>query len=187
MKVADMIADDPGRWLYHCHVAEHMQEGMFTRMEILARDAVGVDRSPEKAFLGLPSATRSLRIDRAEVVVNQHSSPVTTRLLIGGAISIPEDFPVEKTPIRVSLAGKSVTFEPNARGVAETDGAGWWADIDDGNVIRGQVMKFELSFNTPEWLALLGSKAETRSLPLTIEIGTAHHVANVSVKSRVIP
>ena len=31
MKVADMIADNPGLWMYHCHVNDHMAEGMSAR------------------------------------------------------------------------------------------------------------------------------------------------------------
>jgi FtsP/CotA-like multicopper oxidase with cupredoxin domain len=30
MRVADMIADNPGTWLLHCHVADHMMAGMYT-------------------------------------------------------------------------------------------------------------------------------------------------------------
>ena len=29
MKVADMVADNPGTWLLHCHVADHMMAGMY--------------------------------------------------------------------------------------------------------------------------------------------------------------
>jgi hypothetical protein len=28
MASADMIADNPGTWLFHCHVADHMESGM---------------------------------------------------------------------------------------------------------------------------------------------------------------
>ena len=28
MKVADMVPDDPGTWLFHCHVEDHMMAGM---------------------------------------------------------------------------------------------------------------------------------------------------------------
>jgi FtsP/CotA-like multicopper oxidase with cupredoxin domain len=28
MKTVDMLADNPGQWMYHCHVADHMQGGM---------------------------------------------------------------------------------------------------------------------------------------------------------------
>jgi manganese oxidase len=31
MKVADMAADNPGIWMYHCHVNDHMNEGMSAR------------------------------------------------------------------------------------------------------------------------------------------------------------
>jgi FtsP/CotA-like multicopper oxidase with cupredoxin domain len=29
MKVADMKADNPGTWMFHCHVADHMMGGMY--------------------------------------------------------------------------------------------------------------------------------------------------------------
>jgi manganese oxidase len=28
--VVDMIPDNPGTWLFHCHVADHMMAGMYT-------------------------------------------------------------------------------------------------------------------------------------------------------------
>lgn len=34
MKVADMRADNPGIWLYHCHVNDHVKAGMVGRYEI---------------------------------------------------------------------------------------------------------------------------------------------------------
>jgi hypothetical protein len=34
MKVGDMIADNPGVWLLHCHVADHMMAGMYTTFTI---------------------------------------------------------------------------------------------------------------------------------------------------------
>lgn len=59
MKVADLVADNPGSWLFHCHVAEHMRQGMFARFVIHPRNVVGVDRSPAAALLGLPSPLRA--------------------------------------------------------------------------------------------------------------------------------
>ncbi len=37
MKVADMVADDPGDWLFHCHVSEHMNNGMFALVTVRAK------------------------------------------------------------------------------------------------------------------------------------------------------
>jgi len=35
MLTADMIPDDPGIWLFHCHVSEHMEAGMVARYQVL--------------------------------------------------------------------------------------------------------------------------------------------------------
>jgi FtsP/CotA-like multicopper oxidase with cupredoxin domain len=35
MMVADMKPDNPGIWLYHCHVSDHMQAGMLARYQVL--------------------------------------------------------------------------------------------------------------------------------------------------------
>lgn len=34
MKVADMRADNPGMWLFHCHVSDHIKAGMAGRYEV---------------------------------------------------------------------------------------------------------------------------------------------------------
>jgi len=35
MVVADMVPDDPGVWLFHCHVADHLTAGMITRYRVV--------------------------------------------------------------------------------------------------------------------------------------------------------
>src|SRR4051812_8875676 len=64
MKVADMLADNPGSWLMHCHVSEHMQEGMFASVVVHPKNS---SRAPLSAFLGLGAAVQSLQITRAEL------------------------------------------------------------------------------------------------------------------------
>ena len=34
MATADMIADNPGTWLFHCHVADHLKAGMLTTWKV---------------------------------------------------------------------------------------------------------------------------------------------------------
>lgn len=34
MVVADMVPDDPGIWLFHCHVNDHIRAGMLTRYQV---------------------------------------------------------------------------------------------------------------------------------------------------------
>jgi FtsP/CotA-like multicopper oxidase with cupredoxin domain len=54
MKVADMMADNPGDWLFHCHVADHMANGMFALVTVHPKDTPRASRAPEDAFLGYP-------------------------------------------------------------------------------------------------------------------------------------
>jgi hephaestin len=35
MVIADMTPDDPGTWLYHCHVNDHISAGMLTRYQVV--------------------------------------------------------------------------------------------------------------------------------------------------------
>ncbi len=35
MVTVDMVPDDPGIWLYHCHVSDHMEAGMMARYQVL--------------------------------------------------------------------------------------------------------------------------------------------------------
>ena len=34
MKTVDMVPDDPGIWLFHCHLSDHMEGGMVARYEV---------------------------------------------------------------------------------------------------------------------------------------------------------
>jgi hephaestin len=35
MLVADMVPDNVGTWLFHCHVADHLAAGMQTRYRVV--------------------------------------------------------------------------------------------------------------------------------------------------------
>jgi hephaestin len=34
METVDMVPDDPGTWLYHCHIEDHMDIGMMTLYKV---------------------------------------------------------------------------------------------------------------------------------------------------------
>jgi len=38
MQVADMVPDNPGKWLFHCHVKDHLKAGMQAHYTVLPRD-----------------------------------------------------------------------------------------------------------------------------------------------------
>jgi FtsP/CotA-like multicopper oxidase with cupredoxin domain len=41
MQVADMVPDNPGTWLFHCHVKDHLNAGMQAMYTVLPADAAG--------------------------------------------------------------------------------------------------------------------------------------------------
>jgi FtsP/CotA-like multicopper oxidase with cupredoxin domain len=48
MKVADMRADNPGTWMFHCHVADHMMGGMYTLYVVHPKRTLHVNRETGK-------------------------------------------------------------------------------------------------------------------------------------------
>ena len=176
MKVADLVADNPGTWLFHCHVAEHMREGMFTRLVVHARDTVGADRSAARAFLGQPAALRSARLTRAEVL--------PTGVHLAGTVTAYEGFSIFNQPFRVQLGGASTTFHPDAAGTATApDGTLRITNATAFGVINGGLLEFELTLTGPAWLAAAeffraGSRANPDAAPAVgLDVGRAHHTA----------
>ncbi len=195
MKVADLLADNPGTWLYHCHVAEHMREGMFARLTVLPRDTLGVSRAPADAFLGLPAAPRSIRLDRAEALLNLIVTPARAEVVILGVMGAPDDFAVNGQTVRVRLGNRESTVQLNSNGIGKTAHA--WLRLnntDESGLARGGRLEFELIFSGADWLALqppsttsAGSSASSvHTLPLEIEIGTTRHSVAVTLVNRVI-
>ena len=62
MLVADMVPDNPGRWLVHCHVAPHLLMGMEATYEVIAQ--VGFHTGPVRDG---PPANNRARLLRAAV------------------------------------------------------------------------------------------------------------------------
>jgi FtsP/CotA-like multicopper oxidase with cupredoxin domain len=195
MKVADLLADNIGTWLYHCHVAEHMREGMFARINVLPRDSVGVSRAPADAFLGLPTAPRSIRIDRAEALLNLIVQPARAEVVILGALAAPDDFAVNGQTVRIRLGDRETAVQLNSNGIGKTTDA--WLRInntDEAGLARGGRLEFELVFSGADWLegnspgttANGTAPATERSRPLAIELASARHSVVVSLANRVI-
>jgi hypothetical protein len=185
MKVADMVADNPGTWLFHCHVAEHMMEGMFARVVVHAQGSTGVSRAPELAFYGLRQAEQSLQVKRAEAVLD--SAPVEVRL--EGSVTVSQAFSVFTQPVRIQLGETAVSFKPDRRGTAATAGGSFRVtNAGQYGVVYGGLMEFEVTLRGAEWLAELkkhgleGDSARKETVvSLTVEIGRARHTATTPI------
>lgn len=54
MAVADMTPDNPGIWLFHCHVNEHLINGMLTRYQVLPSNVSRNSQSSSQDMTNMP-------------------------------------------------------------------------------------------------------------------------------------
>jgi hypothetical protein len=192
MKVADMVADNPGTWLFHCHVADHMMEGMYAPLVVHPKGAAR-GGAPQPAFFGLKQAQQSLRVQRAEAAPGCAAKAAgPCHVTIEGAVTVYEAFSVFVQPVRVQLGGKTVTFRPDARGLAHTPDGGFRVkNAHHVGVVYGRLMEFEVTLTGPEWLRELrklglGKGAARRGVaaPLILQVGPATHSATAPITLR---
>ncbi|MBV9657120.1 MAG: multicopper oxidase domain-containing protein, partial [Verrucomicrobia bacterium] len=122
MKVADTTADNPGAWIFHCHVAEHMNKGMFARVNVYPRegDKTVVSTDPEVAFFGMPQSLATLRIGSAEISTTEKNAPGGGEINLVGQVTVPDPFPAALNAFTAQIGGKSVELHPDASGLAIT-------------------------------------------------------------------
>jgi hypothetical protein len=197
MKVADMVADNPGAWLYHCHVSEHMSEGMFARVTVDAADARSSRRAPEPAFLGLPSTQQTLRIFHAEAAVDfAPDSAHPCEVKIEGEVKVPEAYPLLKNSLRIILGSESTAFKPGRDGNDENSNGSFRAENFSKNsgeygIVHGGWLKFSVVLSGSELrdkfitAGLKPDPAHTQeiSLPFGIEVGGATRSTSVRVNT----
>ena len=189
MKVADMVADNPGSWLFHCHVAEHMMEGMFARVVVHPAGPTTVSRAPEDAFFGLPQAQQSLRIRHAEARLRPAAGgPPACELRLTGAVTVFDAFSVFTQSIQLQLGRKSVSFKPDRLGASSTpEGTFRIKNSSEYGVVYGGVMEFEVVFSGGDWLnelkqlGLNDTGDSAISASITMKVGKARHTATTRI------
>ncbi len=181
MKVADTLADNPGQWLFHCHVTEHMSNGMFARVTVYPAAAPGVSREPVAAFFGLPEARQTLKIVSAEFAPGKTGDG--DAVYLDGEVTVVDPLPVARTIFTVKIGGKSIQLKPDASGIASTaDGLLLVKNISpygNGNVMGGR-LAFELTLKGAGW----GDVIAKGTAPITVglNVGEAVHTADCILK-----
>lgn len=191
MRVADLVADNPGRWLLHCHVAEHMENGMFASVVVRPAGGVPVSRAPRDAFFGLPESFQTLVLTTAEFTAKSAAAPAG-EVFLEGQVTVPDPLPVVHNPVAIKLGGRAAVFQPDASGIgASPEGLLLVKNISPyGNgIVRGGRMNFEVSLKGAAWLDALrqakvleGDRLAARaSLPVEIAVGPARHSASATL------
>ena len=184
MKVADMTADNPGSWLFHCHVSQHMTEGMFARVTVHSKDSA--TRAPTPAFFGVTEAQQSLQIKKAEASLDAGGDG---RIRLEGVVTVFEAFSVFNQPVTFEMLGRTVPFKPDRRGQARAAGGEFQIkNASQYGVIYGGLMEFELTLQGKEWreglekIGLTSAGAQRLSAPVTMQVGAASHHGTAEVQ-----
>lgn len=180
MKVADMTADNPGSWLFHCHVAEHMMEGMFARVTVHPKISAGVSRAPERSFFGLPQAQESLRVTRAQV----SGSGAKAEITIEGSVTVHQAFSAFVLPFELQVGEVSARFQPNRQGTATaTNGTFRVRNVNPYGVVYGGTLEFHATLTGEPVRKLVEiSRGSSREIPVVLQIGKARHSATARVE-----
>jgi hypothetical protein len=187
MKVVDMTADNPGQWLFHCHVAHHMMEGMFARFVVHPRTPTNASLLAGAPFFGLSDSRTSIRITRLTSTLNTSPEKIPSReLTLTGTVSVYEAFSVFAEPITARIGNLSFSFHSDRQGAARTANIIFQAKTSNRfGVIYGGLMDFELTIHGPELLSEFQrfGGANLRSpwavMPFALQIGESRHTASV--------
>jgi len=193
MKIADMQMSNPGTWLLHCHVGDHMSEGMFTRFMVQPKGGPLVSREPEVAFLGMPQSARTLRIQTAEVLLSK-DDVLASEINLTGQVTVPDPFSLARNDFKVQLGRKSVVLRPDASGICVSSEAILLVKntslSGNGNIIGG-TLNFELTLKGAGWVEELrqlkllhqDQLIPNASTKCSLSIGPAQHDSLMALKS----
>lgn len=167
MKVADLRADVPGTWMHHCHVADHMMEGMYSAYTIHPENDPKAGRDPGMAFFGIGTQDASLTIRNAELKEGG--------LVINGTVTVFEAISLYTQAIQVTLGKRTHTLQTRRDGVGRTPGCTFRArNVSPLGIIFGGLLEFELT------LADIAPLEESARLHL--KVGEAAHAAAVPMR-----
>ena len=180
MKVVDMLADNPGTWLFHCHVAEHMDGGMFAAVRVYAANTQPVSREPAPLFFGLPEEMRDLRLEPAALSLGGTAAEID----LAGAVAVPENYAIEGQPITIAIGKKSLTLKPDQTGLCRApEGTLLIKNSDSLGLVRGGALEFDLTLRGSGWVDELSREgtlvnkvpAKGGQLKLDLQVGNVPH------------
>ncbi len=192
MKVADMQADNPGSWMLHCHVADHMESGMYAKFVVYPADVTGADREPQTAFFGMPEAAQTLRFQKR----GAHAVAGPARRLRAqshrpghGAGSLSH---LRKAFI-VQIGTRKIEFRPDGSGIsAGSEGllVVKNSSLYGNGTVTGGTLNFDLTLKGSavrkelEQANLIkqGALAAHPQLHLDFTVGPAHHAGAADLK-----
>jgi hypothetical protein len=142
MKTVDMIADNPGTWMFHCHVDDHMEAGMIavytiyippTRSCPVEFTALEYWNGPEKDRLTVKNSSERT-ITKLNIAADNFAAPQDLRKPYRGdwytsaPISPGKQQVLEKTSVSSSEAATILGWAFSPSSITYQDGTTWAPD-----------------------------------------------------------
>jgi hypothetical protein len=175
-KVVDQKADVPGSWLLHCHVSDHMMEGMFANYVVHPADKP----VPPDPFLGMgPAAQESLRWTKMTL----GAEGKIPNVVLEGTVSVYRGFYPQRNPPTIKAGGKEVTLAFQGSTLATGDQARWQVrNANEQGVVLDESLNFELILTGDAWKeALIPKGAEKRPATVEVKLGSSVHKGTLPV------
>lgn len=176
MKSADMLADNPGDWMIHCHVGDHMMEGMYGNYTILPKDG----RSPAgEAFFGMAPSVKSVQW----AAVEGDPDPAHFTLKAKCVVSAYADLPLWNTRLGVGVGKLTVGTRLDKAGSGSAGGVKF--KVSNGNssgIVQSDRLEVEITLAGPEWQALVQSGMKDGFLDLDLSVDDTRHSTRLPLK-----
>jgi manganese oxidase len=144
MEVTDVTADNPGNWLFHCHVADHMMEGMYAPFIVYPRSSTNAANLSGASLYSPTEPAESLRIGSLtfKEINGTRAAQVTARFHLR---SLPK---VTDLPLHLKIGGQTWSFCLDERGKdSSEDGASVHMAMAGSG---GGVVEMKLTLDIPE-------------------------------------
>lgn len=142
---ADMKADNPGDWMIHCHVGEHMMEGMYGSYRVLPKNGPEISADP---FLGGDADLGSVKWLAVEGDTGVSPFQIGMRC----RVSAYENLSVWTTKVGVSISKVRSEVLLDKEGFGESEGVSFRVlNADSIGLVRGDFLEIELKMTGENW------------------------------------
>jgi hypothetical protein len=177
MKSADMLADNPGDWMIHCHVGDHMMEGMYGNYTVLPK---GGRKPVGEPFFGLSPAVKSVNWQTAE----GDFDPAHFRFKATCEITAYANLALWNTRLGVSVGDLKARTRLDKSGSGSDGGVKFKVlNGDASGIVRSDRLEIELDFSGTDWSAVLQSGVKDSGvLPLALSVDETVHACGIPLE-----
>ena len=179
MKCADMLADNPGDWMIHCHVGDHMMEGMYANFSVLKKDALPPKEAP---FFGITSAMKSVAWQTVEANLDPADFHFTARCTVTAYAQLA----LWNTHLGLSIGKQTAATRLDKSGHGNANGVTFKVlNGDASGVVVSDRLEIEIQSNAPEWLAVVRENLATSkntALHLELKVDDTAHSTEIPLK-----